>query len=42
MKNFHHRNLNLVSTQFLIRHTPQDVQYSVVGFRDKNRDLLRE
>lgn len=35
-------NLNLLSTQFMIRHTPQDVEYNVLGFREKNKDLLRE
>lgn len=35
-------NFNLLSTQFMIRHTPQDIQYNVTGFKEKNKDLLRE
>jgi myosin-5 len=35
-------NLNLLSSQFIIRHTPQDILYNVSGFREKNKDLLRE
>ena len=35
-------NLNLLSTQFMIKHTPQDILYNVAGFREKNKDLLRE
>lgn len=27
---------------FLIRHSPKDIEYTVMGFRDKNRDLVRE
>lgn len=26
----------------MIRHTPQDILYNVAGFREKNKDLLRE
>ena len=39
---FPQSNLNLLSSLFLIRHSPQDVEYNVVGFREKNKDLLRE
>lgn len=35
-------NFNLPSTMFLVRHSPKDIEYTVIGFRDKNRDLVRE
>lgn len=27
---------------FLIRHSPKDIEYTVIGFRDKNKDLVRD
>ena len=35
-------NFNLPSTLFLIRHSPKDIEYAVTGFRDKNKDLVRD
>ncbi len=35
-------NFNLPSTMFLIKHSPKDIEYTVLGFRDKNRDLVRQ
>lgn len=34
-------NFNLPSTLFRITHTPKDIDYNVNGFREKNKDLLR-
>ena len=27
---------------FLIKHSPKDIEYTVLGFRDKNKDLVRD
>lgn len=35
-------NFNLPSTMFAIAHSPKEIEYTVLGFRDKNRDLVRE
>jgi myosin heavy subunit len=35
-------NFNLPSTMFVIRHSPKDIEYTVAGFRDKNKDLVRD
>lgn len=35
-------NFNLPSIMFLIRHSPKDIEYAVTGFRDKNKDLVRD
>jgi myosin heavy subunit len=31
-----------IRNSFIIKHTPGDIEYLVDGFRDKNKDLLRE
>ena len=35
-------NFNLPSTLFMIRHSPKDIEYAVAGFREKNKDLVRD
>lgn len=35
---------NLVNTRksFIIKHTPGDIEYMIEGFREKNKDLIRD
>lgn len=40
--NFPQANFNLPSTLFVIRHSPKDIEYTVIGFKDKNKDMVRD
>ncbi len=41
-EHFPHVNSTNVRNSFVVRHTPGEIEYMVEGFRDKNKDLLRE
>lgn len=41
-EHFPNSNSANVRKSFIVRHTPGDIEYMAEGFRDKNKDLLRE
>ncbi len=41
-ENFPPSNSTNIRNSFIIKHTPGEIEYMVEGFRDKNKDLLRE
>jgi myosin heavy subunit len=41
-ENFPPSNATNIRNSFIIKHTPGEIEYMVEGFRDKNKDLLRE